>query len=418
MQEVSLDEVLVYKAPPQAQVALIQSVIKTPGSDRLHSYGVLGWTVISSNVNHSDENPNGEPRYKVGDKVIYVAIDSVITPKLEAYLFPPDSKITLNNGRIKTLKLRGAISQGMIVDMTGELFTLFPKLGMDGNRSFILQTGGDVTEALEISKYEPPASSIPKGMSGQAAKRNPLFKEYTDIRHLKWYLGAGVFQEGDPLYVTEKLHGTSARYACLPTHLPAFPSLRVIIRNFGSAKEVIVKHVKKFLGVLPLYEYCFGSRRVQLQDKSKDHKGFYSENVYRLVGEANNFKSTLKPGEALFGEIVGSGIQKGYTYGCKEGEYKFFAYDVQVNGKWLDSQEFMDWCDSRSVMRVPLLATKGFNYEELDALRSGDSLVGKQKVREGIVIKPAVERNHPAIGRVAVKFINDKYLLGDQSDFH
>ena len=54
--------------------------------------------------------------YNVGDKVIYVPIDSVLSNELETKVFPPESKVKLNGSRIRTIKLRGAISQGMILN--------------------------------------------------------------------------------------------------------------------------------------------------------------------------------------------------------------------------------------------------------------------------------------------------------------
>jgi RNA ligase (TIGR02306 family) len=407
MFEMTLDEIL-NTTPALAQVVEIKDAIKTPGSDRLTSYSLkgMGWTVISSNINQTEEN-FGEPRYKPSDKVIYIAIDSILPEKLERLLFPEGSKITLSGGRIKTLKLRGAYSQGMLINLSD-----FSKVVTDGD--YDLKPGRDVTKALGITKFEPPVSSIPKHMRGQQSKKNPLFKEYTDVRHLKYYTESNIFEFGELVYVTAKLHGTSARYALLPTYCPNLPRL-----CFGNLKEygsLIIKHVKKFFGFLPEYEYCFGSRRCQLQDKPKDHKTFYEDNVYRTVGEAYGFKKILQPGEELFGEIAGPGIQKGYDYNFKE--HKFFAYDVMINGQFLDSENFKNWCDAREVPRVSELGVIPYDLDELTKLASAKTCLNGQKTREGVVVKKVVEQNHPSCGRVCFKLINPEYLLKDQSDFH
>jgi hypothetical protein len=68
---------------------------------------------------------------------------------------------------------------------------------------------------------------------------------------------------------------------------------------------------------------------------------------------------------------------------------------------------------------VPILYEGEFDYEQAKALTIGDSvLCPSQKVREGIVIKPEVESNHPNVGRKILKLISDQYLLGKNSDFH
>lgn len=203
----TIDVLLEHKAPPLAQVALISGVDKTPGSDRLHSYSVNcgGWTLISSNINQKyDEAGNcidvGTPRYSLNDKIIYIAVDSVIPEKLEKICFPEGSKTSLKGGRVGVLKLRGAYSEGLPVQIDQELLEAFPAL-----KEMPLENGTDVTEALGVVKYEPPVVRMPKELrAGMASKKNPFFKEYTDIRHLKYYK---VFNEGDPVEVTAKIHG-------------------------------------------------------------------------------------------------------------------------------------------------------------------------------------------------------------------
>ena len=34
-------------------------------------------------------------------------------------------------------------------------------------------------------------------------------------------------------------------------------------------------------------------------------------------------------------------------------------------------------------------------------------------IREGVVVKPLVERNDPKLGRVILKYVGDTYLFGD-----
>ena len=388
-----LEEALEFKAPPQAEIVEINSVCKTAGSDRLHNFGVHGYTVISSNINQTADN-FGEPRYKVGDKVAYIAIDSVITEELEKLLFPPESKITLTGRRIKILKLRGSYSQGMIVDLD-ELESLHPGIS-------ILPVGSDISRLLGVKKYEPPeAPAAMKGNQVSRKKKNHFFHEYTDIRNLKHYTDKDVFEEGELVYVTAKLHGTSMRLGLLP-----------------STATTLWQKIKKFFGLFSKFEYCIGSRRVQLQDKPKCHKGFYEKNVYVEAFHKLKLKDVLEENVEVFGELIFLGCQKNYTYGCKEGEYKFFAYDVMKNGWYLDPEEFKAYCDSKGLARVPDLGNVPFNLDKLNELASTKTCLNGQKTREGVVVKPLKDRSHPSCGRVALKLVNPAFLLENNTDWH
>ena len=327
-------------------------------------------------------------KYKVGDRVIYLPPDSVITPELEAILFPPDSKIFLNNRRIRAIKIRGQISYGMIVDSS--------KVNID----YVI---------ANVSKYEPPAASIPAHMGVKTSKKisNPNFTKYTDIENFKYY--DRVFQDGEPVYVSEKLHGTSFRCGW-----------------FKNEPTTLWKKALNFLGLLQPYEFCWGSRTVQIQGKVLGHKGYYDEDVYTKMVNQYNLKSVIPKGFGVYGEIVGDGIQKNYTYGCKQGEHKLYVYDISIEtpdhpfakNRWLNFEEFDNMIVQMGLTPVPNLYVGPFDASVINLLRDGDSTVGGQPVREGVVIKSLVEE-FAACGRKALKYISDAYYLQkDGTDFH
>jgi len=281
----------------------------------------------------------------------------------------------------------------MVIDLSPDLEALYPGITK-------LTVGADVTEKLGVIKYEPPESSVPGQMrtNGQQAKRNPHFHKYTDIENFKNY--NHLFQAGDAVYITEKLHGTSARYGMLPT-----------------ASDKWWKKLLKFFKLLPEFEFCYGSRNIQLQSTVRK-KVFYDTNVYAKIAKQQSLHTVLQPGEVLYGEIVGDGIQKDYTYGCEDGEHQFYAYDVMIDGRYLDAIDFRDWCRLRGIKPVPMLYLGQWDQKIADKLRGGDSEIGGQKVREGVVIKPTQEAVTYA-GRKVLKYINDDYLLlKDQTDYH
>ena len=185
----SLEEALEYKAPPQVQITSITDVMKTPGSDRLHNFQLAGgWTIFSSNINQGGEGEFGEPRYKVGDRVLYFALDSVCPAPVEELLLG-GSKMKLDKGRIRIAKLRGAYSEGIIAEID-EMAKHFPDL-------LKAKEGEELAPIFGVTKYEPPEHSVPGAMKGgQLSKKNKHFVEYNDTRHLKHYLTSEVFSSG------------------------------------------------------------------------------------------------------------------------------------------------------------------------------------------------------------------------------
>jgi len=359
----------------KVEAVAVEEIIPHPNADRLDVARIKGWYCVVQ-----------RDSFRVGDIGIYFPIDSVLPDKVEGAIFGPDSKIKLDKHRVRTIKLRGVISQGLLVR---------PEV-VGVSAAYV---GEDFTEALEVKKYEPPVKDAPSVMRGQmiSPKRlNPLFSKYTDLQNIKNY--PSVFHDGEPVVITEKLHGTSSRYGILPTHP----------RKWW-------QKVLKFLGLLPKYEFVFGSRNVQLQDGGT---GFYSKNVYRKIKLQYDLKSKLLPGECIYGEIVGDGIQKGYTYGCGQDQHRFYAYDVMKDGKWLDPEAFFKFCFDRDIPAVPVLYVGPYSAEIVEKLKKGDSTIGGQLVREGVVIKPAIDTNHYACGRKVLKAINEEYLLRDNTDFH
>lgn len=360
----------------KVEAVRIKSIEVHPAADRLEIAQVLDWRcVVSKNA------------YKENDLVIYLPIDSILTPEIECVLFPPDSKVRLNKSRIRTIKLRGAISQGMVVKPE--------TLGLTG-----VKEGQDLTAKLGITKYEPPVESLPLHMKagGKATTRkHPLFKEYGGLENAKNH--PTLFSKTDEVVITEKIHGSNARYAMLPYNA-----------------DTLWKKLLRLLRLAPEYEFCYGSNHQQLQYKMF-YKGYYDKNIYAEAIANYKLDELLKPGETVYGEIYGDGVQKGYVYGCKPGERKFIVFDVKVDDKYLSPVAAQKWCEERGLPFVPVLFHGLFNKEHALFLTKGPSrLTPTQTVREGVVVKMASESSC-YIGRKMLKFISDEYLLKEETSF-
>lgn len=383
----------------RVEVVKIDEILPHGNADRLELAKIMGWQVVT-----------GKGNFQPGQLALYIPVDSILPNSLEMRLFPVGSKITLKKGRVRSIKIRGQMSQGMIIplaDLNDELIALgkLDFLG-DGIGHAQFKEGEDWAEDLGVTKYEPPEVSAPAMMRAKQASKNqinPNFKKYTDIENIKWY--TNVFAEGEQVYISEKLHGTSARYGYVPRHFQGF---------MAPVRAAVVGFLAKW-GIVKSHQFVFGSRNCQLHTGT--NKSWYKEDVYSKILLQEDIKAKLQPGECVYGEIVGHNIQKNYTYGCKEGEHMFYVYDVMVDGKWLDYPAFTRYCSDRKFNPVPKLYVGPWSQEVHMKYRDGDSTLGGQKIREGIVVKPVVDEDS-ICGRKVLKSISDAYYLEDNDDFH
>ena len=349
------------------KVCKVESIEKHPNADRLSVVKVGGWNCIV-----------GLDQYKIGDKVVFIPPDCIIPNNLiEKY----NLEYLRNNGRTGTVKLRGYISQGLILDVP------------EGN----WKVGDDVANAMGITKYEQPEPKFSIGGGRQTSKRklNPLFDKYTDIENINNF--NDVFKEGDLVVVTEKIHGCNGRWSNLPI---AYSKMLPMIEKM---KFVWNKYIlnKKF-------EFVYGSHNVQLTSDSKN-KNFYGDDVWGKIAKKYDLVNKVEKNTIIYGEVYGEGIQD-LTYGLKG--IDFVVFDIKQNGKYLNWDEVVDYCEEYSLPYVPVIdyITK-FDNNELKNWTNGKSLLCPSQMREGCVIKPITEENDPRIGRKILKSVSADYLI-------
>lgn len=370
-------------------ITTIKEVLEHPNAERLSIYKVYGWSVVGQ-----------KGKYNVGDKVVYFCIGSILSSKVEALLFPPDSKVKLNKSRIKQIKLRGAVSEGMIADPA-----------LLGVENYPIES--NVADILNITKYEPPTPDFQENKSGvklrNRPKDNPYFHKYGGLDNFKYY--PDLFEEGEEVSVTEKIHGSSIKVGLVPYHA-----------------DTLLKKLLKVLRLAPTHEYVYGSNNVQLQNRVQwwnifnKYKGFYGSDIYGQTLKKYKIREKLNPGEVLYGEIYGEGIQKDYNYGCSQGEHKLVWFDLKIqtetSSDFVDVDVFHQYCKDRGLDRVPEIYRGPFNKDLVKNLTLGDSvLCPEQKVREGVVIKP-LKNTVCYMGRKVLKLISEQYLEKDQTEFH
>jgi len=193
-------------------VVRVSEVIEHPNADRLSIVKLegLGFTCISGKLE------DGSPRYKAGDFVVYIP-SAALLPEwlLKAMDFWDDinNKGTLagsDGNRVKPLKLRGIFSEGVLfpVEWDNNLANLgsgsvvsTPSETPGINSLWQVELGQDVAELLGITKYSPP---IPVGMSGEVAN---MFGHTVKFDFDRWEQNTELFDPGEPVVATEKLHG-------------------------------------------------------------------------------------------------------------------------------------------------------------------------------------------------------------------
>jgi RNA ligase (TIGR02306 family) len=381
----------------EVKVKKIASVEAHPNADKLEVARVDGfdWDIIV-----------GKNQFKVGDLVVYVPIESILPQQILDTVFK-DSKVQPSKGRIKAIKIRQKVSYGL-------LLTPEPDMKYDE----------DVAERLKIIKYEPPEDTFStRTQSVSKKKKNPYFKEYTDIENIKHYPTTFGYKEtrtrqengviinesidAPDVVITEKIHGTNFRFGKLKKDSNSWFQ-RVWNRFTGD------------------YEFVVGSRHVQQKFGSgktwHEQKGVVSENVYTAIAKRLKAKDWCPENYIVFGEIYGKGIQD-LTYGLND--YEFVCFDVMYNdgvteARYLDYDEVVSFCTQYGIPMVPLLYRGSWNQDCLKFCE-GLTTVGNNttQIREGCVIKTAKETKNSLLGRVILKIINPEYLVRDKgTEFH
>jgi len=330
-----------------ASIQVIQQLEPIPGADAIETASVLGWKVVVK---------KGE--FKQGQFCVYCEIDSVF-PRRPEFDF-----LAERHYRIKTIKLRGQISQGIVFPLD-----ILPE-------TYIAKEDDDVTELLEIVKYELPERFAIGGSRGSF----PGFLRKTDETRIQSIPSVLDIFNGKAYYITQKLDGTSATYYYHPEH------------GYGAC--------------------------------SRNHLKDDGDNVYWNVGVKEDIEVKLKDAFekygrpfAIQGEICGPNIQ-GNKLGLPHHKlFLFNLYDIDF-GKYVNGP-INDWCTVLGFTPVPLLEEgDNFDYTLAELLEKARGKYPSGKNQEGIVVRlnnEELQCRGTAEGRPSFKVINNDFLLKDET---
>lgn len=347
------------------EVCKIDKITNHKNADLLDLVIVKGWQCVVK-----------KDSYKAGDIIIFVPPEAILPIEFAEKLGVRNYLTGSNKDRVRCAKLRGEMSYGLIIDNFGN----WP-------------VGKDVQTELGIIKYEPPVRTN----MGDAAPEDVFFEKYTDIENLRNY--PDVFKEGEKVVVKEKADGSNFRL------------------NLQSVPTFLSKLFPKWFS--PKFIWQAGSHKVNRKKPTENIEKNTYWYPYTQPGVQELLKFIIKTTKAdnviLYGEIYGAikGGLKSMHYG-KPGKLSFVAFDIMIDGKYVDFEDFTLLTSEFKVPTVPLIDIIEYNFEIIEKLSNGPSLLaernGTKHIREGIVIVPMKERTDPKIGRVILKLHGSDYL--------
>ena len=342
-----------------ATIRKIDSIEPIDGADRIVLANIGGWKVVTAKDNN----------FKPNDLCVYFEIDSWIPTKISPYL-SKDKTPRIYNGvsgeRLNTIKLRGQISQGLIIPIN-QLNEL--------NELEIIE-GLDLTEILGILKWE---RVMPAHLAGFCEGNFPNYIQKTDqerCQNLKREL-IEARDNGSVFEVTVKLDGSSM----------------TIYNNYGKP------------GV------CSRNLELKLEQTG---------NTFVDVAVDTKLLTNYSiPNYAFQGELIGPGIQDNVE-GLIKPEFRVFdIYDID-NQNYLNSKDrlkaIFDYKENYEIdlKHVPIeyetwSIPKEWSDEEIipNLLKLAEGKNSANNEREGLVFK----RND---GKFSFKAISNKFLFNEK----
>ncbi|MEI6386360.1 MAG: RNA ligase (ATP) [Spirochaetota bacterium] len=347
-----------------ASIQRIREILPIEGADAIERVGILGWYCVAK---------KGE--FTAGDSCLYFEIDSLL-PEWPEYEFLRKSSWSEKTGRfrLKTARLRGALSQGLALPVA-RFADRIEAAGLGPVDA--LPEGTDLSDALDVEKYEPPVSVQMEGIA--RAFSWPIAK--SDEVRLESDPGLVSAMEGRPWYVSAKLDGTSASFILDPTGgSGGSGEFHVCSRNLSLVED-------------PGNIYWILARKLDIEGILRRH--------FAADGKCL----------AIQGELCGPGIQ-GNKLGLPEPAlFVFTIVEVEAR-RLLNLNAMRGFCESHGLRTVPILRegdSFALSSEELFAMseypyREVFPEARKDQEAEGIVVRAKDQS-------LSFKKVSNRFLL-------
>ena len=334
-----------------ASVQYVHHITPIDGADKIECIHVLGWQCVAN-----------KGQFNVGDLCVYMEVDSFL-PVCDTFEFLrtssyKNSEILGEGFRLKTMKFKGQISQGLVQPLS-----ILP----EGEYAI----GTNVTELLNIRKWEiaervtdggTVIADFPDGIPKTDELRVQSYPELIDE-----------FKAVNGYYISTKMDGTSV------TMYWKDGRFGVCGRNYEYADD----------------------------DKSAMWKYAHDHNIPEKIIEAGITDIAIQ------GEFCGAGIQGNKLKLVKPEWYVFTMIDLTTHRR-MPLLQMQQLCEILGLKMVPVEKKKDiFEYssvEELIERAKGKYPSGNNK--EGIVIRPLESVYSRTIeGPLSMKVLNNDYLL-------
>ena len=249
---------------------------------------------------------------------------------------------------------------------------------------------------------------------------DPRFLRYADVQDLRH---DPTLFDGVEVVISEKIRGYNSRVGVIDGFAVA-GSHRVqrrhpsAVRDEAEYKAYEAAYAEWYASLPRLKRWwldTFGGRAPRCRELGIDvpitssiyWKPFEIEGVDALLkGLGLKYKQVI-----LYGELYGPGIQ-GLTYGIEQGKVGYAAFDLMIDGKYVEHAAFETLCRVFMIPMAPVLATGTATFDELRQMAEGQTVLnGGPHMKEGLVIKALSGE------RVVAKLVSDAYLTGKGDGF-
>jgi RNA ligase (TIGR02306 family) len=345
-------------------IETIDEINPIPGADQIELAKIRGYRAVV---------PVGQ--YKAGDHALYIPEAAVLPDSLIENLGLVGRLAGKDKNRVKAIRLRGVLSQG-IVCRPSQLWDKYPG---DVIRAFA-HNQTDMADELGIVKWVP---IVPAQMAGEVEPA-PSIIPMIDIENVKKF--PNVFEEGEEVVVTEKIHGT-----CTIFHFDVERDQFQV-----SSKGLAQKHLALKESDTNLYWRMAQQHNVE-------------KYLRHLVGGRNKIRTIT-----VYGETYGPGVQDlGYDAVAGHPAWRMFGVTtLKDDGEKVYFHPrslprlggFFDW------MSVPILYRGPYQHSVFEFMAEGDSEIA-DNIREGLVVTADPPRHSDVLdGPAVVKFISTRYL--------
>lgn len=291
-------------------------------------------------------------QWKEGDLAVYIEPDTMVPVDREEFSFLKKKEGQAQH-RVKVIKLRGCYSQGLLVPAPDDS-----------------KVGDDLWDHFGLERYEP---TVHADTDGQSEKGPSLIAPKYDLENWRKF-GKKLFEYGEEVVITEKIHGANARFV------------------FDEGRMFCGTRTRWIVDAQNIWWECL-------------RQNPWIEKICQM-----------NPRQVLYGEVYG--WVQNLRYGHEKGECSFAVFDILDgdSGIYLHAEDILEMQTIKDFQIVPVLYHGPYSREKVLECTDGASLAcknGRNHIREGCVVKPALEKITP-FGRVALKSVSDKYLMKDK----